>query len=178
MLIEIGEVASPIGRIVVAVQSGCLCALAFEESWPRKRAALERRFGDVEWRRAKDPGGVVRALRRYFDGDLDALGAIAVDTGGTPFQRAVWTKLRKVPAGATVSYGQLARAAGYPRAVRAVGAANGSNPVGLVIPCHRVIGTSGKLVGYGGGLHRKEWLLAHERSAGSLSRQTEIASPA
>jgi methylated-DNA-[protein]-cysteine S-methyltransferase len=164
MVIEIGEVVSPIGKIVVAVRAGKLCALAFDESWPRKRVAVERRFGDVEWHRTKDPGGVVRALRRYFDGEIAALGRIDVDPGGTPFQRAVWTKLRKVPAGRTVSYGDLARAAGYPRAVRAVGAANGSNPVGLVIPCHRVIGSSGKLVGYGGGLHRKQWLLAHEGS--------------
>jgi len=164
MVIEISEVASPIGKIVVAVRAGRLCALAFDDSWPRKRAALERRFGDVEWRRAKDPGGVARALRRYFDGDIDALARIDVDPGGTPFQRAVWTRLRNVPAGRTVSYGELARAAGYPRAVRAVGAANGSNPVGLVIPCHRVIGSSGKLVGYGGGLHRKRWLLSHEGS--------------
>jgi len=175
MVIEIGEVASPIGKIVVAVRGGRLCALAFDESWPRKRAALERRFGEVEWRRAKDPGGVARALRRYFDGDIEALARIAVDPGGTPFQRAIWTKLRRVPAGRTVSYGELARAAGYPRAVRAVGAANGSNPVGLVIPCHRVIGSSGKLVGYGGGLDRKKWLLAHE---GSSILQSRNASPA
>lgn len=175
MVIEIGEVASPIGKIVVAVRGGRLCALAFDESWPRKRAALERRFGEVEWRRSKDPGGVARVLRRYFDGDTEALARIAVDPGGTPFQRAIWTKLRRVPAGRTVSYGELARAAGYPRAVRAVGAANGSNPVGLVIPCHRVIGSSGKLVGYGGGLDRKKWLLAHE---GSSIPQSRTASPA
>jgi methylated-DNA-[protein]-cysteine S-methyltransferase len=162
MIIDTAEIGSPIGKIVVAVKDGRLCALAFEESWPRKRAALERRFGGIEWRQTRDPGGVVSALGRYFDGDIGALATIPVDAGGTAFQRAVWKKLRGVPAGATVSYGELARAAGFPRAVRAVGAANGSNPVGLVIPCHRVIGKDGKLVGYGGGLRRKEWLLSHE----------------
>jgi methylated-DNA-[protein]-cysteine S-methyltransferase len=160
--IEIGDVSSPIGTVFVAVRGGRLSALAFEEAWARKRAALERRFGAADFRRAKDPGGIVGMLRRYFDGDVDSLEEIPVDPGGTPFQRAVWFKLRQVPAGRTVSYGELARAAGFPRAVRAVGAANGSNPVGLVIPCHRVIGSNGKLVGYGGGLDRKGWLLSHE----------------
>ncbi|TMA44133.1 MAG: methylated-DNA--[protein]-cysteine S-methyltransferase, partial [Deltaproteobacteria bacterium] len=87
---------------------------------------------------------------------------IRVDPGGTEFQRRVWGALRKVPPGRTVSYGELARAVGAPGAARAVGAANGSNPVGIVIPCHRVIGADGSLTGYAGGVERKEWLLGHE----------------
>ena len=81
---------------------------------------------------------------------------------GTPFQRAVWAALRRIPAGETLSYGQLAAQIGKPKAVRAVGLANGSNPVGVVVPCHRVIGADGSLTGYGGGLPRKLWLLEHE----------------
>ena len=101
-------------------------------------------------------------LRRYFDGELDALDDIAVDPAGTPFQLRVWTALRDVRAGTTTSYSALARHIGTPNAVRAVGAANGANPIPIIIPCHRVIGADGRLVGYGGGLDRKRWLLAHE----------------
>ncbi len=168
MMLEIARCASPIGEIVVAVRDGQLCALNFADHWPRKRARLEKRFGTVELRAATDPAGVVTRLKRYFAGDLDALAPIAVDPGGTPFQRKVWTELRKVPRGRTVSYGHLARAIGAPAAVRAVGAANGANPVGIVIPCHRVIGANGQLTGYGGGIARKRWLLAHESAQGEL----------
>jgi methylated-DNA-[protein]-cysteine S-methyltransferase len=93
---------------------------------------------------------------------------IAVDTGGTAFQQRVWKELRKIPAGRTVSYGCIAAAIGAPSAVRAVGAANGANPVGIVLPCHRVVGSNGQLTGYGGGLERKRWLLAHESAQGEL----------
>src|SRR5439155_26921038 len=103
-------------------------------------------------------------LRRYLDGELHALDDIDVDLGGTPFQQRVWAALRKIPVGVTRSYGELARAIGKPAAVRAVGLANGKNPVSLVVPCHRVIGSDGKLVGYGGGIERKRWLPPHERA--------------
>jgi methylated-DNA-[protein]-cysteine S-methyltransferase len=109
-----------------------------------------------------DPAGAASALDRYFGGDLRALDALAVDTGGTPFQQRVWIALRAIPVGTAVSYSALARTIGMPRAVRAVAAANGANPVAIVIPCHRVIGADGSLTGYGGGLARKRWLLAHE----------------
>jgi methylated-DNA-[protein]-cysteine S-methyltransferase len=166
---EVAQCASPIGDIVVAVRDGQLCALSFADQWPRKRARLEKRFGTVEFRKATDPAGVVTRLKRYFAGDLDALAPIAVDLGGTPFQRKVWSELRKVPPGRTVSYGDLARAIGAPAAVRAVGAANGANPVGIVIPCHRVIGANGQLIGYGGGIERKDWLLKHESAQQQLN---------
>jgi len=162
MTVEIAEYPSPIGTIVVAVREGRLCALAFSDGWPRRRRALERRFGTVELRAAADPGGVVNRLAAYFAGSVDALCHIPVDAGGSPFQRRVWRALRAVPPGRTVSYGELARAVGAPAAARAVGAANGANPVGVVVPCHRVIGADGRLTGYGGGLDRKRWLLAHE----------------
>ena len=162
MTIETAEFASPVGRITLAVRDGRLCALDFTEKWSRRRAALEKRFGRVEFHTATDPAGVVSRLERYFAGDLEALASIRVDPGGTEFQRRVWGALRKVPPGRTVSYGELARAVGAPGAARAVGAANGSNPVGIVIPCHRVIGADGSLTGYAGGVERKEWLLGHE----------------
>src|SRR6185437_637184 len=92
------------------------------------------------------------------------IDAILTATAGTAFQREVWRALRDIPAGQTISYGELARRIGRPAAVRAVGLANGANPIGVVVPCHRVIGANGSLTGYGGGLHRKEWLLAHERA--------------
>jgi len=87
-----------------------------------------------------------------------------VQTAGTPFQRAVWRALREIPRGATESYSKLAQRIGRPTAVRAVGLANGSNPIGIVVPCHRVIGANGSLTGYGGGMERKRWLLEHERA--------------
>jgi methylated-DNA-[protein]-cysteine S-methyltransferase len=108
------------------------------------------------------------ALESYFVGDLHALDALVVETGGTVFQRQVWSELRKIPVGQTLSYGQLAQHIGRPTAVRAVGLANGANPVGIVVPCHRVIGANTSLTGYAGGLHRKHWLLQHE---GALKRK-------
>jgi methylated-DNA-[protein]-cysteine S-methyltransferase len=107
-------------------------------------------------------GGAVEALRRYFEGDIRALDRLEVDVAGTPFQRKVWTALRGIPVGSTTGYGMLARKIGAPGAARAVGLANGRNPVAIVIPCHRVVAHDGTLGGYGGGLRRKEWLLQHE----------------
>jgi methylated-DNA-[protein]-cysteine S-methyltransferase len=99
----------------------------------------------------------------YFDGDLHAIDALPVATEGTVFQKSVWQALRTIPTGKTMSYGELAVKIGKPAAVRAVGLANGSNPIGVVVPCHRVIGANGSLTGYGGGLERKRWLLDHEK---------------
>jgi len=104
-------------------------------------------------------------LKAFFAGDLAAIDSIPVESAGTPFQRAVWKVLRKIPAGKTWTYTQLAARAGRPEAVRAAGAANGLNPISVVVPCHRVIGADGSLTGYGGGLPRKEWLLQHEGAA-------------
>lgn len=104
----------------------------------------------------------ILAIGRYFRGDLTAIDTLRVKTAGTPFQEEVWRALRNIPRGATISYAELARRVGRPAAIRAVGAANGSNPVGVVIPCHRVIGSDGSLSGYAGGIERKAWLLRHE----------------
>jgi methylated-DNA-[protein]-cysteine S-methyltransferase len=117
---------------------------------------------------ASNPGGLTAAMSAYFGGDLAAIDMLPVETGGTPFQRSVWRALRDIPCGTTISYAELARRIGRPSAVRAVGLANGSNPVGIVVPCHRVIGSNGTLTGYGGGIERKRWLLAHERATPTL----------
>jgi methylated-DNA-[protein]-cysteine S-methyltransferase len=105
---------------------------------------------------------VRQTIEEYFAGDLQALDRIPVLARGTPFQQEVWAALRTIPAGTTLSYSGLAQQIGRPAAVRAVGLANGSNPIGVVVPCHRVIGANGSLTGYGGGLERKSWLLNHE----------------
>jgi len=173
MTLEIAEFHSPIGTIVLAVRDGTLAALVFAEGWPDRRARLVKRFGDVDLRGAADPAGVSGRLAAYFAGDLGALDAIPVDPGGTPFQRRVWAALRTIPAGETVSYQTLARRIGAPTAVRAVGAANRTNPIGIVVPCHRVIGADGSLTGYGGGIERKRWLLTHER-AGTLEQRSLV----
>lgn len=116
------------------------------------------------------------AIEAYFHGALRALEEISTRSCGTEFQQQVWGALRKIPAGTTVSYGQLAAAIGRPTAVRAVGAANGANPIPVVVPCHRVIGADDSLTGFGGGLERKRWLLAHERrhSSASVPRNLEL----
>jgi len=160
--IDQATLLSPIGPLAFAVAGGTLLRLDLRGDAVRLRRDVEGRFGAVTIHECEDPGGVVSRLERYFRGDLQALEDVAVDPGGTDFQRDVWLKLREIPAGRTWSYADLARAVRRPAAVRAVGAANGANPVPLVLPCHRVIGTDGRLTGYGGGLDRKEWLLHHE----------------
>ena len=170
MTLDVSEFRSPIGTLVLAVRDGVLCALVFAEGWAHHRARLTRRFGAVAFRRAQDRAGVSGRLAAYFAGDLHALDGLAVDAGGAPFQRRVWAALRRIPPGETVSYQTLARRIGSPAAVRAVGAANGANPVGIVVPCHRVIGADGRLTGYAGGLARKRWLLAHERADAAEQR--------
>ena len=161
--LEAAEVGSPLGRWAVVVGPAGICRLSIAADWLEVTRGLARRFGaELRLRDAKDPQGVVGALGAYFAGELRAIDALPVDPGGTDFQRAVWAELRRIPPGRTRSYAELAAAIARPAAVRAVGAANGANPVALVIPCHRVIGKSGSLTGYGGGLPAKAWLLRHE----------------
>lgn len=128
---------------------------------------LRRQYGaaaTIKEVRRRSPARL--ALEAYFSGALEAIDAIAVETGGSDFQKLVWRALRAVPAGSTMSYAGLAARIGRPAAVRATGAANGANPVSIVVPCHRLVGSDGALVKYGGGLARKRWLLAHEGVAG------------
>ena len=108
------------------------------------------------------PGGLSDKLAEYFAGNLSIIDTLETATAGTPFQREVWQALRTIPCGQVMHYGQLAEQLGRPGAARAVGAANGSNPISIVVPCHRVIGRNGTMTGYAGGVQRKEWLLRHE----------------
>lgn len=156
---------SPLGDLqLVSDEQGVLRALDFEDYQERMTRLLGRHYRDysLEQRSGPAPAELSTALDAYFAGNLQALDGIAVATGGTDFQRAVWAALRGIAAGTTLSYGALAQRVGRPAASRAVGLANGSNPISIIVPCHRVIGTSGKLTGYGGGLWRKHWLLEHE----------------
>ena len=160
-MISVDEYASPVGPLTIAERAGRVCLLHFGADGTDVDAYLQRWYPDDQ--RVRRPIASIRGvLQKYFAGDCRALDAVAVELNGTPFQRKVWDALRTIPAGSTLSYADLARRIGEPRAVRAVGAANGANPVAVIVPCHRVIGTNGTLTGYGGGLDRKQWLLAHE----------------
>jgi methylated-DNA-[protein]-cysteine S-methyltransferase len=154
--------ATPIGSLTLFVHDARLCGVAFEGAEAGLRVSLASRYGDFTDDEQPNPVGLAGRVTAYFAGDLRALDAIPVETGGTAFQQRVWLALREIPPGTTTSYGELALGLGAPRAVRAVGLANGRNPIPLVLPCHRVIGADGSLTGYGGGLERKRWLLVHE----------------
>lgn len=162
MIVYCATVTSPIGSVSFLTDGEALRALEFVESPQRLVEAFERRHGTVQVDGEGDPLGVGARLRAYFSGEIRVLENIPVDTDGTPFQRSVWKELLRIPAGSTNSYGRIARELGSPLKTRAVGVANGANPISLVIPCHRVIGEDGTLTGYGGGLTRKAWLLRHE----------------
>ena len=160
---------SPTGRmLIVTDEEERLRAVDWEDHEPRMQRLLrrydERRAGGeaFEVRESARHSPARRALRAYFDGELEALRQLPAAIQGTTFQRAVWDALRRIPTGCTVSYGQLAVAIGRPTATRAVGLANGANPIAIVVPCHRVIGADDSLTGYGGGIDRKRWLLTYE----------------
>jgi methylated-DNA-[protein]-cysteine S-methyltransferase len=154
---------TPIGiALLVTDADGALRALDWEDYEPRMKELLRRQYGAVVLQDARSPQAIRAALSGYFKGDLDRLDTIKWRIAGTPFQRKVWTALPKIPPGRTMSYGALAAKLDRPNAMRAVGHANGSNPISVVLPCHRLIGANGSLVKYGGGLERKRWLLAHE----------------
>jgi len=148
------HVATPIGPIVLAATPAGLTHAGFEDSHPSHES------GDPETQRHLDAGR--QALLEYFDGTRKQFDDLDLAPEGTAFQRRVWQALRSIPYGQTTSYGRVARHIGRPSAVRAVGLANGRNPLPIFFPCHRVIGSNGRLTGYGGGLDRKAWLLRHE----------------
>ncbi len=157
------RLTTPIGAmLLVTDDDGALRALDFDDYEARMKELLRLQYGAVTLKNGRAPKAMRSALSAYFDGDFAALKTIEWRVAGTPFQRKVWTALPKIPAGKTMSYGALAARLGAPNAMRAVGHANGSNPISVVIPCHRLIGANGSLVKYGGGLHRKAWLLRHE----------------
>lgn len=164
MDLSLDRLPSPIGTILLVCAGDALRALDFGDDEDRMRRLLDRHYREYRLAPGRAPAAIRARIEGYFEGEFKSLDRVPVETGGTPFQRLVWSALREVPAGTTVTYGHLAVRIGRPRATRAVGMANGSNPVPIVVPCHRVIGANGALTGYGGGLDRKRWLLAHERA--------------
>jgi AraC family transcriptional regulator of adaptative response/methylated-DNA-[protein]-cysteine methyltransferase len=171
-------VESPLGRLVLGATEDGVCLVEFSD-----RRALETQLGLLRRRlgRAILPGSnehlakLSHELSDYFDGTLPEFTVPLVNPG-TPFQQAVWGRLREIPYGETISYERLARDVGKPKAWRAVGRANGDNPLAILVPCHRVIQKDGQLRGYGGGLWRKRFLLDHERTVkdGRLPAKTDV----
>jgi len=161
--LHLETVPSPIGdALLVLAEDGALVALDWADCRARLDGWLSARFDGHEIAPREAASEAADAVRRFFAGETTALDAVPVDAGGTDFQAAVWAHLRTIPPGTTTTYGAIADALGSPGAVRAVGAANGRNPISLVLPCHRVIGSDGALRGYAGGVARKRWLLQHE----------------
>ncbi len=166
---------SPIGKIVALGIGDVLYHLDFADCTARMDRLLKTRFGVYEYHQQECHQqqfvpGLGRALQQYFSGRKNCFGSITLNTDGTPFQKMVWRTLQKIPEGQSWSYKMLAQVIGNPDAVRAVASANGKNPISIIIPCHRVIGSDGQLRGYAGGVSRKRWLLQHE---GALA-QTDL----
>lgn len=162
---KVDRLATPVGELVIVADGeGRLRAIDWTDHEARMRLLLDRYYGKGRYTlsAARDPGGLTKAMGSYFKGDIAVIDTLPIETTGTPFQRSVWQALRKINRGTTISYAELAARIGKPRAIRAAGLANGQNPIGVVVPCHRVIGSNGTLTGYGGGLPRKKWLLEHE----------------
>ena len=177
MRIETAAMRTPVGPLAVAWTGDTLLAVHMDvamnrTSWDTRyepggpmaklKTYLSRRFPGVRPSRGTADAPVMRTLARYFAGEPEAIDELRVDPGGTEFQAAIWKALRDIPAGKTSTYGRLAADIGRPAAARAAGGAVGSNPVPIVVPCHRIVGADGRLTGFGGGLRRKRWLLAHE----------------
>lgn len=169
---------SPLGEILVLADGDALVGVEFLDAEPRVselRQRLEKVHGPMEWVAKEDPAGAVGRLRRFFAGEVGALDGQWIRTAGSEFEERVWRALRTIPVGETWSYGELAKAIGSAGAARAVGAANGRNPVPLFVPCHRVIASDGSLHGYGGGMPRKRWLLDHEREHSGKAKAGQLA---
>jgi methylated-DNA-[protein]-cysteine S-methyltransferase len=170
------SISTPIGDMLALAGDEGLCALEFIEVKKRQTAASKERLSRLQarLRRWFPPHDIVDEdspvfartrtwLSKYFAGEAAAIGDLPIDMHGAPFEKRVWQALLEIRAGETMSYGGIAKKLGSAGASRAVGAANGANPIAIIVPCHRVIGSSGSLTGYGGGLDRKTWLLNHEK---------------
>lgn len=169
----IDRIETPIGELaIVADENDRLRAVEWTDHDDRMIQSFRLHYGKDGYalKKARNPSGFSAALSAYFDGEVAAIDRLKVATGGTEFQKSVWKTLRSIPCGETITYATLAERVGRPKAIRAAGHANGDNPISVVVPCHRVIGTNGSLTGYGGGIERKRWLLAHEKAAQSANR--------
>ena len=161
-ILRIDQIDTPVGMLTLVAGPAALLALDFAECRDRLLAPLLARYPNAAMVEEENPNGYSDRVRAYFGGDVRAIEDIPVEPGGTPFQRTVWSALRRIAPGTTTTYGLLAQQVGRPGAARAVGAANARNPICLVIPCHRLVSSTGTLIGYSGGLHRKRWFLEHE----------------
>jgi methylated-DNA-[protein]-cysteine S-methyltransferase len=169
MKLWLDRINSAIGTVFIVSDGKSLCAIDFSDYEDRMRKLLSQRYDEYELVAQSNPQGFSDRLQAYFDRDFTALNDLPVNPGGTEFQQKVWQALRSIPVGKTWTYGELAKHLGKPTASRAVGMANSLNPIGIVLPCHRVVGANGKLTGYAGGLERKRWLLEHESGEKVLS---------
>jgi methylated-DNA-[protein]-cysteine S-methyltransferase len=162
---SVEHVNTPTGpMLIVTDDEHRLRVVEWEDHEPRMQNLLRRYYGEnaIQLREVSHRSAASLSVQAYFEGDTDALAGLPTAANGTDFQRTVWDALRRIPVGKTISYGDLAIQIGRPTATRAVGLANGANPIAIVVPCHRVIGANASLTGYGGGLERKRWLLEHE----------------
>ncbi|MFZ0486614.1 MAG: methylated-DNA--[protein]-cysteine S-methyltransferase [Arenicellales bacterium] len=153
---------SPIGPLTVVTDGDTIVMINFPDVEGRVALQTKKALKDETVTDGRPHAGTAAALDAYFTGDLHALDKLPIAPRGTNFEQSVWRELRRIPVGETRSYGDVAKAIGRPTATRAVGRANGINPIPLVVPCHRVIGADGSLTGFGGGLETKAWLLRHE----------------
>jgi methylated-DNA-[protein]-cysteine S-methyltransferase len=178
MKMLLSHLESPLGAMsLVTDAQQVIHALDFADHKARLNRGLRDRYDDVELVEVSAPGEIVDALERYFAGELGALDALRTDANGSELQRRVWAALRRIPAGTTTTYGKMAKELGFddPRAAIEIGAANGANPVAIIVPCHRVIASNGDLKGYAWGLHRKRWLLQHENALVPKSEKSQTA---
>lgn len=153
---------SPVGEIFLAADENELCSLDFNDNDSRIEKLLKQRFGEYELSTKRNFLNMHERLDKYFKGDWQAFDGLAMNTHGTDFQQRVWQSLQTISTGDAISYEQLAGKIKNPKAVRAVASTNASNPIAVIIPCHRVIGKNGSLRGYTGGIDRQAWLLQHE----------------
>lgn len=159
------RVGTPTGPMLLVTDAEQrLRAVEWEDHDHRMQKLLRRHYGAdaIRLQETSRRSPAQQALEAYFEGDVSLISRLPTATNGTQFQRTIWDALRRIPPGQTMSYGALAAGIGRPTASRAVGLANGANPIAIVVPCHRVIGANAALTGFGGGLERKRWLLAHE----------------
>lgn len=170
--LQLWRMPSPIDELFIVTSADAVHVLDYVDYLDRMHQLLTRRYGVGGYELHDDQGGfdIRPQMAAYFAGDLTAIDAIPVDLGGTAFQRQVWLALRTIPAGQTATYAEQARRIQHPTATRAVGRTNGLNPIAIILPCHRVVGSNGALTGYAGGLHRKAWLLRHEGWPGATAQ--------
>lgn len=172
--LRLWRMPSPIDELYIVTSADAVHVLDYVDYLDRMHSLLTRRYGTGGYTLTEEGAGLdIRPqMDAYFGGDLHAIDHIPVDVGGTPFQHQVWLALRSIPAGHTATYAEQARRINHPTATRAVGRTNGLNPIAIILPCHRVVGSNGALTGYAGGLHRKAWLLQHEGWQGLTTQST------